>query len=94
VNAVRNDPDNPSIVVCNEEARANMGALENDPAFQAMSPLWARHMNDPKRTSVRGAHEELVASGKTPTLVDVVNAANKNNGLALTEDEAAVYLID
>jgi hypothetical protein len=41
VDAIRDDPDNPVHVICCEEAKANMGALENDPAFQNMSPLWA-----------------------------------------------------
>ncbi len=42
VDSIRNDPSRPCQVVCNADARANMGALENDPAFQEMSPLWAR----------------------------------------------------
>ena len=41
VSAIRNDPQHPVQVVCEDEARANMGALENDPAFQEMAALWA-----------------------------------------------------
>ena len=41
VDEIRNDPDDPVHIVCCEDAKANMGALLNDPAFQSMSPLWA-----------------------------------------------------
>jgi hypothetical protein len=40
VNGVSTDPDKPAEVVCNENAKLNMGALENDPAFTTISPLW------------------------------------------------------
>lgn len=40
VNAVRNDPELPVEVVTNPRAKLNMGALENDPAFEKISPLW------------------------------------------------------
>jgi DNA adenine methylase len=40
VNDVRADP---CVVICQSNARADMGAIEDDPAFgSAMSPLWAR----------------------------------------------------
>ncbi|HEX4348953.1 MAG TPA: hypothetical protein VH251_01130 [Verrucomicrobiae bacterium] len=40
VDAIRNDPDNPVEVVCNPNAKLNCGALENDPAFFSIPPLW------------------------------------------------------
>jgi len=40
VDGVRNDTDNPAKVVCNPDAKLNFGALENDPAFQKICPLW------------------------------------------------------
>jgi hypothetical protein len=41
VDAVRNTADNPAQIICNEKPTvANMGALENSPAFKAMSPFW------------------------------------------------------
>jgi hypothetical protein len=44
VAAVTNDPSNPTHVVCNVDAKANMGSVENDPAFgAAISPLWAKN---------------------------------------------------
>jgi hypothetical protein len=47
VDAIRNDPNRPVQVVCNDEAKANMGALENDPAFQTISPLWCHDSSAP-----------------------------------------------
>ena len=43
VDAIRNDPDNPVHVICCDDAKPNMGALENDPAFISISPLWAKN---------------------------------------------------
>ena len=43
VDAIRNDPDNPVHVICCDDAKPNMGALENDPAFIKISPLWAKN---------------------------------------------------
>lgn len=43
VEDIRNDPENPVRVICCEDAKANMGALVNDPAFQNISPLWAKN---------------------------------------------------
>lgn len=40
VNGVSTDPDSPAEVICNPDAALNMGALENDPAFTTISPLW------------------------------------------------------
>ena len=39
--ANRHDPDLCGEVICNPGAKLNMGALENDPAFAKISPLWA-----------------------------------------------------
>lgn len=82
VDAIRNDPNRPVQVVCNDEAKANMGALENDPAFQTISPLWCHDSSDgqPKQKPagvtteklIVMVHDELRASN--PDLQDVVNA--------------------
>jgi hypothetical protein len=41
VDAIRNDSDNPARIVANFNAKLNMGALENDPAFQSIPALWS-----------------------------------------------------
>jgi predicted RNA-binding Zn-ribbon protein involved in translation (DUF1610 family) len=40
VDKISIDPENPARVVANPDAKLNMGALENDPAFTAIAPLW------------------------------------------------------
>ena len=43
VDAVRNDPKRPAQIICERDAGPNMGALVNDPAFEKISPLWAKN---------------------------------------------------
>ena len=38
---LRNATGRPIQIACNQHAKLNMGALENDPAFKTISPLWA-----------------------------------------------------
>ncbi|MEI7912718.1 MAG: phage protease, partial [Verrucomicrobiota bacterium] len=40
---VDNKRANPSHIVCNPNAKPNMGGLVNDPAFANLSPLWAKN---------------------------------------------------
>jgi len=40
VDKISTDPENPAHVQFNPNAKLNMGALENDPAFEKMPPLW------------------------------------------------------
>lgn len=93
VDSIRNDTSSPSKVICQYEARANMGALENDPAFQSMSPLWSRSAGGAAKSSitkdmVKACHDGLVASGMSPGLADVVEVFNRN-GFTVTEDVIA-----
>jgi hypothetical protein len=97
VDAIRNDPNRPVQVVCNDEAKANMGALENDPAFQTISPLWAGNASDgqpkPKPEGVTTeklivmVHDELRASN--PDLQDVVNAMSFKYDMRVTANDVA-----
>jgi len=43
VDEVKDDPTDPARVICVADARPNMGALENDPAFANISPLTCRN---------------------------------------------------
>jgi hypothetical protein len=87
VDAVRNDPDNPSIVVdASEYAAANMGALENDPAFQEMSPLWCK---DASTKAVKDTLTELKAGGKNPTLKELCSAVYNKHKIILSPSEVA-----
>ena len=43
---VDNKRGNPARIECRMTARANMGALINDPAFHQISPLWAKNAGD------------------------------------------------
>lgn len=47
VSEVKNDPRNPVTIVCCDDAKANMGALVNDPAFKKISPLWCGNAGAP-----------------------------------------------
>jgi len=40
---VDNKRANPARIVCNPDAKPNMGGLVNDPAFKNISPLWAKN---------------------------------------------------
>jgi phage I-like protein len=96
LDAYRNDEDNPGRVVCQPEAKANMGALVNDPAFRNMSPLWARDASDPKKAAlkatVRTRHDALAASGAYFTLETLCSELKASDNITITEDEAAVCL--
>ena len=98
VDAIRNDPNRPVQVVCNDEAKANMGALENDPAFQTISPLWAHDASaagtpKPKPEGVTTeklivmVHDELRASN--PDLQDVVNAMSFKYDMRVKANDVA-----
>ena len=93
VDAVRNDPENPVHVVCCEEAKANMGALLNDPAFARMSPLFAHNattisgMDVPGRAGATGDKQRKAMN---PTKAEL-QARNKKleltiNGLSGKDD--------
>jgi hypothetical protein len=98
VDAIRNDPNRPVQVVCNNEAKANMGALENDAAFQTISPLWchdaaAAGTPKPKPEGVTTeklivmVHDELRASN--PDLQDVVNALSFKYDMRVNANDVA-----
>lgn len=58
-------------IICNDGAKANMGALVNDPAFDKISPLWAGRAgtNDAGRAGASGnnqQHRENNNMDKTP----------------------------
>lgn len=97
VDAVRNDPDRPVRIICNEKAKANMGALENDPAFQSISPLWARSSMTTTPVKLKAwvleCHEALQGYSN-PTLEDVSMAVHNKYKIKLTEAQVASYLID
>jgi hypothetical protein len=87
VDAVRDDPENPSIVVdASEYAAANMGALENDPAFQEMSPLWCK---DASTKAVKEVLTELKAGGCNPTLKELCSAVYNKHKIILSPTEVA-----
>lgn len=101
VDSLRTDERNPALVICNEDARANMGALENDPAFQAMSPLWcssAKEIGERKdiavpsnRTLVLICHEELQKTCN-PSLWNIRKSMWTRHQIRLTEEEIASCL--
>lgn len=92
VNEITNDPENPAEVVCNKNAKLNMGALENDPAFQLISPLWSKNAKPTgEKEIVRSIHDELKANRHT-TLADVQSAVFKKHKLRLTEMQIAKHL--
>ncbi len=93
VDAIRNDPKKPCEVVCNDDARANMGALENDPAFQEMSPLWARRAGTAPtvQQQVRDALEALRA--RNPSLTEVRDHVFTTTGRWMSEDDVATALL-
>jgi hypothetical protein len=87
VDAVRNDPDNPSVVVdASEYAAANMGALENDPAFQEMSPLWCRNAS---AKAIKEVHDELKAGGRNPNLSDVAHGVFNKHKILVSDNDVA-----
>lgn len=96
VDAIRTDPARPARIVCNEEARANMGALENDPAFSTISPLWARSAGARKveardnRALVRACHETL--RGSNPSLTQVRRQVFDEHRVWLTLEDVAACL--
>jgi hypothetical protein len=96
VNAIRNDPDNPCRVICQEGAKANMGALENDPAFDRMSPLWAKRAGENRVSAAKQAVQEckaaLVAAGANPSVEDLMGVIERTSGMLLTSDEVEKYL--
>jgi len=100
VDAVRNTPERPARIVCNENARANMGALENDPAFQTISPLWCRSGGGSKKpdevkTMIRDCHNAIKASGRmTVTLDEVRHELFGKYKVKLTTSEVGALLID
>lgn len=79
VDAIRNDPDNPVQVICCDDAKANCGALENDPAFQAMSPLWCKNAATPHKQSTPGRAGNAGAPGSQQT----------NKGNKMTKEKIA-----
>lgn len=86
VDAIRNDPDDPVHVICCEDAKANMGALENDPAFQEISPLWAHNAKtisalDAGRTA--GASTGITTKGKSVKEPTKAELQARNNKLEL-----------
>ena len=97
VDAVRNDEENPARIVCNADAKLNMGALENDPAFQAISPLWAKNASTKATESVRGLvrrmHEELRARFDTKFTLRDVKRALEAKGTKMSEDEIGKHLM-
>jgi hypothetical protein len=93
VDDTRNDWDFPAKVVCNVDARANMGALENDPAFgAAMSPIFAKDASGqspqqhPHAAAVRAMTHALAASNQFMELSDMVVVLNRN-GYNVTEED-------
>jgi hypothetical protein len=96
VSAVTNDPENPARVVCNVDARANMGAVENDPAFSgSMSPLWCSNAAPQlaaNKLAVRECMNELQASGANPDMDSVRAALLSTKNIYVSEDELAQLL--
>jgi hypothetical protein len=92
VNEVKADPDDPAVVVCSPDAKLNMGALENDPAFADLPPLWAHNAASPQFAALKAAVKEklgaLKASGVNPTLADLAAAVSRE-GVEATEDSVA-----
>lgn len=95
VDEVKDNPSDPAIVVCNADARANMGALENDPAFgRAMSPIWASNasgMDAGLKGQIAAAYASLSAGDNNFTVTQLVAVLGRN-GIRVTEDDAAQCL--
>ncbi|MDE2096194.1 MAG: hypothetical protein KGL39_03040 [Patescibacteria group bacterium] len=99
VDAIRNDPEDPVEVACNVDAKLNMGALENDPAFESISPLWAKRASSKERKhemeaekAVKKSLKTLVSAGRNPNLAMVRDEVKRSFGLSMTEDEVCDYL--
>jgi hypothetical protein len=97
VDAVRNDPEKPARIVCNENARANMGALENDPAFQSISPLWARNAGAPGTTNQNGENENMketvaeLQARQTKLEQTIASLKGKTDDLSKAKLESATF---
>jgi hypothetical protein len=96
VDRITTDTEEPAHVICQAGARANMGALENDPAFSAMSPLWARNAAVPGATTAPKLEAAAVRAclnvlGSAATLDDIAAVFNRN-GFNVTADDVAQQL--
>ena len=96
VDKISNDEDDPAQVEANSNAKLNMGALENDPAFEKISPLWCSKNGQTPEESATGAkvrqlNASLAAEGKSPSLEDLVIEC-RNIGVRVCADEVAEYL--
>jgi hypothetical protein len=95
VDEVKNDPSHPARVVCNIEARANMGALENDPAFTSMSPLWARGKGGASgNLAIKAAYQALRDAGHDLTLEEFAQTLNQTGTTATVDEVAAALATD
>jgi len=99
VDAVRNTSEHPAKIVCQAGARANMGALENDPAFQKISPLWAKNAGKPDPAKavratkfIKQLHEELRASN--PTLSMLADEIFARKQVRVSEEEIGTALLE
>lgn len=89
--AFKADPAEPGEVVCCEFARANMGAVENDPAFDEISPLWASRSDAYSvRKLIKKCHEELRPCD--PDMEAVKAAMASKFSIAVTDEEIADVL--
>ena len=93
VDAVRNDPKKPAQVICEREAGPNMGALVNDPAFEKISPLWAKRSDFQNIPIVRECHDNLIKQGINPDLRAVRSALFASRGVMMTLEEIGQELI-
>lgn len=91
VDAIRNSADKPAKVICEDGARPNMGALENDPAFQSISALWSKNAAGVPANNNKGNMET-----QTETLAELQarNQKLEKDILALQAKDDAVSKAD
>lgn len=88
------DEKNPSRIVCNTNARPNMGGLVNNPAFKQNLPLWAKQAGatqQTNKTSMKLTPEELakLQARKTQLEQEVATISASSNGTELEEMQLA-----
>ena len=93
VDKISNDEDSPAEVEANVHAKLNMGALENDPAFEKISPLWCSKMghNQANRKVVVSCHDAI--RDRDPDIAELQRELKSRHGLDLSETEIAFALV-
>lgn len=94
VDAVRNDVLNPAHVICEGNAKPNMGALLNDPAFLKISPLWAKDSREICRSSGDKTKDKNMETKETIEELQARNTKLEQDILSLQAKDDAISKAD